>query len=156
MTKYHNVRTEYRGMTFDSKGEAEYAMKLDLLVKAGVVVDWEQPKALAVDDRCLKCDAPPHKPCLNAKRQPMKGYHRDRMTYTPDFYVIPKEGYSYYVDFKGMGRDGRRVTETPAFRIKVRQWRKNIPFELRVAYRTGEEKVVATGDEAVKYDSDTH
>ena len=150
MTKYHNIRTPYKGHMYDSKGEAEYAMKLDLRVAAGELVDWANGQAIAVDDRCMACNARPGEPCRGPKG-PMAGFHRDRMTYTPDFEVYPKEGRMYYVDFKGLGRSGKRVTETPLFRTKVRQWRKNIPHELRVAYRTGEEKVVATGNEARPY-----
>lgn len=149
MTKYHNVKTTYNGVLYDSKGEAEYAMKLDLRKRAGDISDWGRPIALAVDDRCLSCRAMPAQACVDGKGRLLAGYHRDRMTYKPDFWILPNAGSMYYVDFKGQGRNGRRVTETAAFRIKVRQWRKNIRAELRVAYKSGEEKVVATGKEAV-------
>lgn len=38
--KYNAQRTVYRGRTYDSKAEARYAAKLDLLVKAGHVKRW--------------------------------------------------------------------------------------------------------------------
>jgi hypothetical protein len=108
-------------MKFDSMGEAEYAAKLDMLVKAGEVVDWEQPKPVVL------VDGPKA---------------RDRITMIPDFYVIPAVGNSFYVDYKGS-----RVTETPAFKLKVKLWRRHVGHELRVVYADGTEKVVATGNE---------
>lgn len=131
--KFHNVKAVYRGMRFDSTGEAEYAAHLDLRVKAGELVDWEQPKPIVL---------------LNAPKA------RDRVTYKPDFFVIPREGYAFYVDYKGSG-----ITETQAWRIKVKLWKQHVPFELRVAkpvkVKKGElpqfeERVVATGNEALQ------
>lgn len=120
--KFHNTRCTYNGMTFDSLGEAEYAHKLDLLVQSGEVVAWEQPPPVVLVDAAKA---------------------RDRITYRPDFHVIPREGWSYYVDYKGS-----RITETAAWKLKVKLWRQNVPFELRVAYPGGEEKVVCTGDDS--------
>jgi uncharacterized protein DUF1064 len=122
-SKYHNVTAYYKGQRYDSAGEAEYARMLDLGCAAGSITDWERPKPFVL------LDAP--KP-------------RDRVTYKPDFYVIPKAGMSYYVDYKGSA-----MTETASWRIKVKLWKQKIPFELRVAYPNGEEKVVCTGDEAI-------
>jgi hypothetical protein len=148
-SKFSSVETTYRGMTFKSLGEAEYAAKLDMLVKAGEIVDWEQPRGVPVDDRCLICGASARLPCRTKTGSEMVGFHKQRMTYQPDFYVIPRQGYSYYVDYKGRDkRTGKTPTETPIWRRKVIQWRKNVPFELRVAYPDGTEKVVARGDEA--------
>src|SRR6266511_1010249 len=115
--KYHNTRGTYRGMTFDSLGEAEYAAKLDVLVTAGELVDWEQPKPVVL------VDAPKA---------------RERITYKPDFWVCPADStYSYYVDYKGS-----RITETAVWKLKVKLWRQHVPHELRVAYADGTEKVV--------------
>ncbi len=38
--KYLARKTEYRGNTYDSKAEAEYAMNLDYQKKVGVIVGW--------------------------------------------------------------------------------------------------------------------
>jgi hypothetical protein len=38
--KYHNRRTLYNGVTYDSKKEARYAAQLDLRVKAGEIDFW--------------------------------------------------------------------------------------------------------------------
>jgi hypothetical protein len=116
-SKYHNTRATYRGEQYDSAGEAAYAAKLDLRCKSGELIDWERPGPMILVDG----DKP-----------------RDRITYKPDFYVIPAEGNSFFVDFKGS-----RITETEAWRLKVKLWKKAISFELRVAYPSGEEKVVA-------------
>ena len=150
--KFHNAKTTYNGVAYDSLGEAEYAAKLDMLRKTGAIVDWERPKPVVVDDRCLTCGAVPGEPCRSPKTgKPMATYHQPRMVYTPDFYVVAAElspglgvlspsPHGYYVDYKGS-----RITETPLWRRKVIQWRKNVPHELRVAYPDGTEKVVATG-----------
>jgi hypothetical protein len=43
-TKWGNVRTKYNGATYDSKGEAEFAQRLDLLKEAGAIHDWRRGK----------------------------------------------------------------------------------------------------------------
>lgn len=42
--KYGNIKTEYKGGTFDSKKEARKAQELDLLVKSGELLNWEKQK----------------------------------------------------------------------------------------------------------------
>lgn len=134
--KFRNVKTTYNGVTYDSVGEAEYAHKLDMLLAAGQIVHWERPKPFVL------LDAP------NA---------RDRITYKPDFWVIPIQAgprpsrdytYSYYVDYKGstVDKHGKRhtPTETEAWRNKVKMWKDRYPdLELRVAYPDGVERQVA-------------
>lgn len=39
-SKYHAIRTEYNGITYDSKAEARFAQELDLKVKAGQIKYW--------------------------------------------------------------------------------------------------------------------
>ena len=39
-SKWHNVRTPYNGVTYDSKAEARKAQELDLQVKAGEIDFW--------------------------------------------------------------------------------------------------------------------
>jgi hypothetical protein len=116
--KYHNTRTIYKGERYDSLGEAEYAWKLDQMEKAGTIAFWQRGTTMVL------VDAP---------------RARDRITYKPDFWIMPTTGWSYFVDYKGS-----RVTETAAWRIKVKLWKQKYPTEeLRVAYPDGSEKVVA-------------
>jgi len=116
--KFHNVKTVYRGERYDSIGEAEYACKLDQMEKAGTIAYWQRGTPMVL------VDAP---------------RARDRITYKPDFWIMPTTGWSYFVDYKGS-----RVTETAAWRIKVKLWKQKYPTdELRVAYPDGSEKVVA-------------
>lgn len=119
-SKFHNVATVYKGVRYSSLGEAEYAWRLDQKVATGEIAYWERPKPIVL------VDAP---------------RARERVTMVPDFHVTLHGGGSYYVDYKGS-----RITETPVFRLKVRLWRNAVPFELRVAYPDGTEKVVATGE----------
>jgi hypothetical protein len=120
--KYANTPAIYNGQTFDSAGEAEFAMKLDLMKQAGVVLDWWRPKPMVLVDAVRP---------------------RDRITYRPDFAVLyaSKPGTTVYLDYKGS-----RITETEAFRLKVKLWKRAYPdLELRVVYSSGEEKVVCAG-----------
>lgn len=118
-SKYNQIKTVYLGERYDSLGEAEYAFKLTQRQLAGEIRAWNRPPAIVL---------------VNASSP------RDRITYKPDFEIKPLNGPAIYVDYKGS-----HVTETAAWRIKVKLWKRNIPFELRVAYPTGVEKVVATG-----------
>jgi len=116
--KFHNVKATYNGQTYDSAGEAQYAQKLDLKLKSGEVLDWWRPKPMVLVD---------------ADRL------RDRITYKPDFAVLfASRPDVVYIDYKGS-----RITETEAFRLKCKLWRRTFErSELRVAYQGGEEKVV--------------
>jgi hypothetical protein len=40
--KYGNKKTVYNGNKYDSKKEAEYAYRLDMLIKAKEVISWER------------------------------------------------------------------------------------------------------------------
>lgn len=155
--KFANTPSTYNGQTYDSAGEAQYAMQLDMKLKAGEIIEWTRCEPIVIDDRCATCNAPPSEPCIDSRGRAMRGYHRDRMTYTPDFWIVPAQAsqsfrdytFSYYVDYKGSTVDkktGRRraPTETALWRRKMIQWRKNVPFELRVAYSDGVEKVVCS------------
>ena len=46
--KYGAQRTEYDGRTYDSKAEAEYAMRLDLRVRAGEIAGWGRQPTVVV------------------------------------------------------------------------------------------------------------
>ena len=41
-SKYRNVRTEYRGVPYDSKAEAARAFQLDLMLRAGEIAAWQR------------------------------------------------------------------------------------------------------------------
>lgn len=152
--KFHAVSATYKGERYDSSGEAEFARSLDLLAQAGKITDWERPKAIAVE-RCPKCLALPRDPCIGPKGEPIETLHRDRISYKPDFYIVgaqptpmavlPPVPTGWFVDYKGS-----EITETAAWRLKVKLWRLYIPFELRVVYKDGTEKVVCTGNEAIQ------
>lgn len=115
-SKYHQVKAVVNGQTYDSMGEAEFSHKLELRRIAGEIISWERPKPIVL------VDAPTP---------------RGRVTYKPDFLVYRLNGTKFYIDFKS------KATETQSFRIKVKIWAQKIPEELRVAYATGEEKIVA-------------
>lgn len=73
--KYNAKPTEYNGVRYASKAEAQYAQVLDILLRSGQIIDWiGQPK--------VRLGAPD-------------------MTYRPDFLVIPKGERPYFVDVKG-------------------------------------------------------
>lgn len=40
--KYHNIKTEYNGVKYDSRREADFAMELDWRVKAKDIKGWER------------------------------------------------------------------------------------------------------------------
>lgn len=78
MNKYHAKKTEYNGRTFDSKKEANRAWELDMLKKAGEVVEVEyQPVFECVIDGKKICK------------------------YIADFQVTYKDGHVEYEDIKG-------------------------------------------------------
>src|SRR5262245_57532387 len=99
--KYHARRTEYCGQWYDSRGEAEYARRLDLLKAAGEIHDWRR------GGEWVLLDAPPG------------GGRRDRITLRPDFEVWPAPGRLEVRDFKGV--------ETAVFRLKVRLFKHRYP-----------------------------
>lgn len=41
-SKYHNIKTEYNGIKYDSKKEAQFAQDLDMLKRAGEIKDWKR------------------------------------------------------------------------------------------------------------------
>lgn len=72
-------RTDYNGMWFQSKMEANYAMQLDFRIKAGEVLSWK---------RQVKIDLK------------VNGVHI--CNYYIDFLVTLKDGSRQYVEVKGM------------------------------------------------------
>lgn len=94
-SKYRAQRTEYNGISYASKAEAARAMELDLLLRAGEIVDWVRQPSV----------------CLGIPEN----------IYRPDFLVIAwNDGSSdhkqvWYEDIKGM--------ETPKFRRDKKLWK---------------------------------
>lgn len=96
--RYAAVRTEYAGAVYDSRGEAEYARRLDLLKAAGQITDWRRGTPWVL---------------LDAPRR------ADRITYRPDYHVWLPGGDFYVLDFKGV--------LTREFRLKAKLWRAVYP-----------------------------
>ena len=112
--KYGARRTAYGGAWYDSRGEAEYARRLDLLKAAGAIHDWRR------GGEWVLLDAPPG------------GRRRDRITLRPDFEVWPAPGRVEVRDFKGV--------ETAVFRLKAKLWKAHYPdVPLVVARADGSE-----------------
>jgi hypothetical protein len=121
--KYGAVRTEYDGTLYASKAEAEYAFNLDLRSLAGAVLYWNQP-----EEPLVLLDAPKA---------------ADRITYTPDFFVVLADQSWEYVEVKGM--------ETPDWRLRLKLYKANGPpgIPLRIVYGDGREVVVTSRRDAV-------
>lgn len=97
-SKYRAQRTEYNGISYASKAEAARAMELDLLLRAGEIVEW-------IGQPTVRLGIPEN-------------------VYRPDFLVIGKYSVHYrrqihcaswYEDIKGM--------ETPKFRRDKKLWK---------------------------------
>jgi len=76
--KFGARKTEYNGRTYDSKGEADFSAKLDLLKKAGEIkkIEYQFPIKLFSN-----------------------GQHVT--TYYIDFKVLRSDGVTEYIEFKG-------------------------------------------------------
>lgn len=81
-SKYKNVRTEYNGVLYDSKKEANYAYRLDLLQSCGEVTKWFRQVRLPLD--------------VNGQKV---------CTYVVDFVVHCSDGTIEHVDVKGYKTD---------------------------------------------------
>ncbi len=77
--KYHAIKTEYSGKKYDSKFEAEFAQKLDIMKTFGKIKDWK--RQIAFD---LKVDG--KKICR----------------YVVDFVVFHLDGKEEYIEIKGV------------------------------------------------------
>lgn len=91
--KYRNSPTEYNGVVYDSKKEAEKAQDLDFLMRAGEILEIKrQPKYILVPEF-------------------VKGNKKWRPTfYVADFWIRWKDGREEVIDVKGM--------KTPMFLLK--------------------------------------
>lgn len=100
--KYGNSKTEYNGVTYDSKREAEYARDLDILQSSGVIKTWERQPVFPLQPRFIK----------NKKVfRPIR--------YIADFKVTYPDGRIEIIDIKGF--------ETPQFKIKEKMFHFNYP-----------------------------
>lgn len=117
--KFRAVRTEYRGEIYDSKAEAGHAARLDLLQRAGKIVDWRR------GDRVTLIDGPTG---------------LERVTYRPDFYVWISGTWSPDIMSKDAvveAHDSKGVVTREA-RIKALLWRQKFPtIPLRFIDRDG-------------------
>lgn len=78
-SKYRNKRTLYNGRLFASKKEAERAIELDLLVRSGIVKEWEAQPRFPMEHNGVKI-----------------------CSYVGDFRVIYPDGRIEIEDVKGM------------------------------------------------------
>jgi len=78
MTKYHNAKTELRGVTYDSKKEAKYAEELYLRVCANDIYSWRRQVPLRLN---------------------VQGHHICKAVV--DFVIMHNDGSIEYVEVKG-------------------------------------------------------
>lgn len=90
LSKYRNVQTEYNGIKFMSKKEAEYAMQLDFMRKA------TSPRDMVVEYECQV----PFQIILNGKKI---------CRYIADFRVKYADGREEIIDVKGVRTDVYRL-----------------------------------------------
>lgn len=96
--KFRAVATMLNGERYDSKAEAQYAQHLNLLKKAGAILDWKRGQRMTLIDGPTAME---------------------RVTYRADFFVTKPDGTQYAVDVKGVVlRD---------FRIRALLWRQRFP-----------------------------
>lgn len=109
--KYHARRSEYAGQWYDSRGEAEYARRLDLMKASGTIHDWRR------GGEWVLLDAPAR---------------RDRIVYVPDFEVWPAPGRLELREYKGV--------VTREFRLKAKLFGARYPdVPLVVVWADGSE-----------------
>jgi hypothetical protein len=97
--KYHAIKTEYKGITYDSKKEAQYAAQLDLL-----------RHAIKPSERVVKVE---RQPSFELQSAP------DRIVYRADFRAWYGDGRIEVVDTKG--------AMTPVFRLKLKLMKQRYP-----------------------------
>lgn len=79
VSKYHNKKTEFRGIVYDSKREARYAQELYLRMKAGEIIKIE-----------------------NQVSFPVVVAGKKICTYIADFRIHYRQGRMEVIDVKGM------------------------------------------------------
>lgn len=101
-SKYRNKKVTIDGITFDSKKEANYYLKLKLLKQAGEIKDFGLQEKFVLQEGFTK----------NGER------HRP-ITYYADFIIDNLDGSTDVVDVKGM--------ETQVFKIKKKLFEYKYP-----------------------------
>lgn len=104
MQKYHAIKTEYKGVIYDSKFEAHKAFQLDMLQRAGLIKDVQRQVKFTLQDGFVN----------------NKGEKIRPITYIADFvYIDVKTGEKIVLD-----------TKSPATRTQVYMLKKKM-FEYR-------------------------
>lgn len=96
-SKFGAKKTEYNGITYDSKREAEYARDLDILKQAGMILDYERQPVFPLQDRFIK----------------NKKVYRP-IRYVADFKVTYLDGRVEIIDVKGF--------KTTEFKLKEKMF----------------------------------
>ena len=94
MQKYHAVKTEYKGIVYDSKWEANRAYQLDMLERSGHIKNLERQVRFILQEGYINREGKKVRP----------------ISYIADFCYEDKKGQKYVEDAKGM--------ETEVFKIK--------------------------------------
>ena len=110
MNKYHSKKTEYKGIVYDSKFEAERAYQLDMLQRAGKIKDLERQKRFILQDGYI-----------NNQKQKIRP-----ISYIADFVYTDKNGTKYVEDVKSP------ATRTAEYRIKKKMFEYKYPEYLFV------------------------
>ena len=103
-SKYGNKKTEYNGVMFDSKKEAEYCATLDILKKAS-----------KKEDRVTSYERQvPFQITLNKKKI---------CKYFADFKVLYADGREEIIDVKGVKTDVYKIKKATPSTIIIESWR---------------------------------
>jgi hypothetical protein len=102
-SKYNTVRTEFDGIKFASKKEAEYYKNLLLLKQAGEVIDIKLQPEFELQEGYIKD---------GAKIRPIK--------YIADFLVVYKDGHIEIIDTKGYRKDKVYLLKKKLFHYKFK------------------------------------
>ena len=102
-SKYNAVKTEFDGIKFASKKEAEYYKNLLLLKQAGEVIDIKLQPEFELQEGYIKD---------GAKIRPIK--------YIADFLVVYKDGHIEIVDTKGYRKDKVYLLKKKLFHYKFK------------------------------------
>ena len=105
MTKYHNRKTVFGGMEFDSKKEAERYAELKMLEKLGVIQHLERQKKYELIPS-QELPTP-----ISEKTGANKGYMKKierGITYVADF-VYVKDGQTIVEDVKGVRTEAYKI-----------------------------------------------
>jgi len=96
MNKYHNKITEYNGVKYHSKKEAQFAKELDLKENGGLIVSWDRQSMIQIT--------------VN-KKPVCKMYLDFRVVHWKN--NSEKKTNIEYIELKG-----GRATQTPVFKLK--------------------------------------